>query len=724
MTRILSPFLTIILTLTALSLQAKGDVKFRSGSTYQIRCVGYPTGTLAPNPLQRDALILTFHDDESTWWDITLQKDGSYTIRHHKTGQYLTFHGERSEWLRYAGLTTLDQDDASRWRMGAAQEGVVVSNVKRTDHWLNVRPRSYIAGTYVEWKEWPDDNELFYLVDRRGQVVTLIGSLRINLSDVCRNARGKAPAMASPQAAPPLTTRSVQKTATQKAVASSSGFRIEGQAPAEDHRSGTSFFSLPQKYTSGPYTGRVSADGAPKGTVYFVDGVRQGTSGRCRFGAVTGGRRHRLACTSAQGDTLCAAWVSFTFLPIVQIHAGQIHRHSFSESTFQLTAPGSRHSTAMQHAQVRHRGEYTYDFFPKKSFALKLKGTDGHKLSLPLLGMRRDSYWILDAMPNDPARFRNRLAQDLWLELARRPYFQPQDGEGLSGVRGRAVELFLNGRYEGLYFLTERMDRRQLGLRREGKGKDSHHGCLYKGNKWTDDVLMKFSPNAPHSSSEMQGKGWNGWEAKYPEPSPKHRADWTPLAEAVAFTRTATDAEFRARMNEVYDVEAVMDLYLFASTLFAIDNTGKNMYWAVGNAAISHRLTPAPWDLDATMGMRWNGTRCSAPASADYAGYLTSHGIMHGAFLRISQALGNEWQARLATRWSRWRSSSLTIGSIMHRIDAYYRLLSLSGADQREMQRWNGHGCTDFRPQTERQYLQQWFTERLDALDKAMLKRR
>lgn len=732
MTRIHSFLLPILLSLATLPLWGKGDVKFRSGSTYQIRCVGYPTGALAPNPQQRDALILSFHSNESTWWDITLQKDGSFTIRSHQSKQYLTYHGERSEWLRYAGLTTLNQGDASRWHMEAAQEGFVVSNAKRTDHWLNVRPRSYIAGTYVERKDWPDDNELFYLVDRHGQVVTLIGNLRINLSDACRDAQGKAPAMVSPQTASSATShspqhapqakghgeRTYQRTATQGTAASSTAFRIDGQSPAEDHRSGACFFSLPQKYTSTAYSGRVSTDGTPKGAIYFVDGVRQGTSGQCRFGTVTGGRHFRLAWTSAQGDTLGAAWVCFTFLPIVQLHAQQIHKGSFSESTFQLTAPDSKQSTSMLNAQVRHRGEYTYTFFTKKSLAVKLKDTDGRKFDLPLLGMRRDNYWILDAMPNDPARFRNRLAQDLWLQLARRPYFQPDHGEGLSGVRGQAVELFLNGKYEGLYFLTERMDRRQLGLKRKGKG--NGHGCLYKGNQWTDDVLMTFHPNLTLPSTRQHGQGWNGWEAKYPEPSAKQEADWTPLVEAVTFTRTATDEDFKAKMNEVFDVEAVMDYYLFMSVLFAIDNTGKNMYWAVGNADRSHRLTPAPWDLDATMGMRWDGARCSAGPASDYAQYLTSHGNMHGAFLRISKCLGHEWNVRMSARYSRWRSSSLTVKGIMKRIDAYYRLLSLSGADQREMQRWNSHGCTDFRPQAERQYLQEWFTERLDALDKAV----
>lgn len=88
--------------------------------------------------------------------------------------------------------------------------------------------------------------------------------------------------------------------------------------------------------------------------------------------------------------------------------------------------------------EVRGRGNSTWDLHPKKSFRLKL--TEGQSL----LGIPSSRHWVLIANHSDKTLLRNALA----MELAERV--------GMTWTPHTAsVEVFLNGRYEGVYLLSE-----------------------------------------------------------------------------------------------------------------------------------------------------------------------------------------------------------------------------------------------------------------------------
>ena len=119
-------------------------------------------------------------------------------------------------------------------------------------------------------------------------------------------------------------------------------------------------------------------------------------------------------------------------------------------------------------ADIRWRGATSLRY-QKKSYAIKLKDASGNKLDASLLGMRSDNSWILDAMAVDKARISNRVSTDLWLDFSRKPYYFAQEPELVNGTHGKFVEVYLNGRYDGLYGLTEKVDRKQLKLKKYKK---------------------------------------------------------------------------------------------------------------------------------------------------------------------------------------------------------------------------------------------------------------
>ena len=91
------------------------------------------------------------------------------------------------------------------------------------------------------------------------------------------------------------------------------------------------------------------------------------------------------------------------------------------------------------HTAIRGRGNWTWEKYPKKPYALKLEN------KLPVLGMPAHKRWVLLAL------YRGFIGNDLAFEATRRA---PALGWA---PRGRYVELVLNGQFQGLYYLCEQI---------------------------------------------------------------------------------------------------------------------------------------------------------------------------------------------------------------------------------------------------------------------------
>lgn len=161
----------------------------------------------------------------------------------------------------------------------------------------------------------------------------------------------------------------------------------------------------------------------------------------------------------------------------------------------------------------------------------------------------------------------------------------------------------------------------------------------------------------------------------------------------------------------------VRDYWLFIELLLATDNSGKNMLWAAQNVKRSAMLTPVPWDLDGTFGRGWNGSRTGCSASQSYDSYLRSGGMQNALFFRLSQLNPNRWNEQMSERYAQLRRTVFNPDRIVKRFTDYVSLLRRSGADRREMKRWNGANGISFSFDSEQQYVEQWVRERIKFLD-------
>ena len=241
-------------------------------------------------------------------------------------------------------------------------------------------------------------------------------------------------------------------------------------------------------------------------------------------------------------------------------------------------------------AKIKWRGGSTNtEGKHKRNYKIKFKDKQ------QFFGLKSDKNWILDAGQQDLFRLRNRIATELWNDFARKPYYAADGDEVFSGVRGRVVEVFLNDEYIGIYSLIETMDNKTLGLSKSRKG--IIHGQLWKTNGYGLSMMYNTPSVFDNTSST-----WDVFETKYPDIKDVNPTDYSPLWNAINFVVNSSDEEFKDSVAYYFDLPVVEGYYIFTQTLCAVDNIGKNMYWAIYDSKESPKITFAVWDLDLTVG--------------------------------------------------------------------------------------------------------------------------
>ncbi len=133
-------------------------------------------------------------------------------------------------------------------------------------------------------------------------------------------------------------------------------------------------------------------------------------------------------------------------LPVVSLQTDRAIRDDPKvDGSLRLTEGGAVVDEGPMGIEVRGQSSQR---FPKKSYDVELRDAAGDDRAVELLGLPAESDWVLYASYNDKTLMRNALAY----ATARR--------FGRYAPRTRFVELLLNGRYEGVYVLTEDL---QLG---------------------------------------------------------------------------------------------------------------------------------------------------------------------------------------------------------------------------------------------------------------------
>lgn len=405
-------------------------------------------------------------------------------------------------------------------------------------------------------------------------------------------------------------------------------------------------------------------------------------------------------------DNEVAYHLMITTLPIVCLDAkgAEIIKDKRTDCGFVLIDPLKRTSTNealfTHKAGVKVRGASS-STYPKKSYSIELQDEQGEEVDASLLGLREDGDWILDAMYIDHARMRNRLCTDIWNSFNDVPHIKDEP-EAHNGTRGYFVEVFLDGKYNGLYCFTEKIDRKQLKLK---KYKDGFKGVSYKSNTWATPL----GSGVYDKDEPIDGVTWSGLESEYP--GEEGLAGWEYLQHFIDFVSPIYNkdkAYFAEELENHVCLDNIIDYILFLNAMYAVDNPVKNMFLSVYNVQKAERFFITPWDLDSTFGRTYDGSYLNKYA---FTGGFPFSNVL---FERLFEEKPCNFEERLKARWEELKQNQLSISTIEERIDNYKDLFVSSGAFSRELNLWP-EKCTNIDEEAE--FMKNWYRENYSIMD-------
>jgi len=349
-----------------------------------------------------------------------------------------------------------------------------------------------------------------------------------------------------------------------------------------------------------------------------------------------------------------------TDLPIILIEKGNLEIVDEPKIPARMMVVEQGEVTFNNQIGVELRGGFSQTF-PKKSYSVELweDSSGDDTINHELLGMRNDDDWILDGLWNEPLRLRDFVCHEIWGRIARYPY---SDIENISiGIKRKFCELFVNGKYFGVYYLGEKIDRKQLALQ---KYKSQLTGELYKGIHYLAQGVDFLGLEDYSNTATI----WSGYEAKYPKDIGE--LDWTNLHELVDFVHNSDQITFDEGIYQRIDLENAADYFIFLNLIFATDNTGKNLYTARYDQNSTYFFTA--WDMDGSFGNDWTGGRTD----------ITNEILTNGLFAKL--LLNPVFKDELRSRWNTLRSNELATQTILGLFDNNYGYLESNGIYVRE----------------------------------------
>jgi hypothetical protein len=358
-----------------------------------------------------------------------------------------------------------------------------------------------------------------------------------------------------------------------------------------------------------------------------------------------------------------------TGLPIVTITTGTKIGDDRVTGAFNLVNPDYKaQKTNLEisaNTSISIRGA-TSRFYPKTSYSVHLVDASGNDIDRRLMGLRDDNNWILDAMYIDQSRMRNRLATDIWNSFNNVPHIDDEP-DALNGTRGYMTEVFVNYKYVGVYCLTEKLDRKQLKVKKQ-------YGNMYKANDWEDETSFYGLSDFNNNSAT-----WGGWELEYPELGDTPAPSWGYLHDMVNFISNSPDDLFSAQIKNKVDIDNIVDYFIFMNITRATDNQNKNTFFSFYDSRVANKFFYSVWDLEGSLGGYAAGGR--APNS------IIGNGN-NNLFARMLKLNPGNFKELVKARWGQLKDNQLSTSKVAERVEFYRRVLGTTKAFNRERARW------------------------------------
>lgn len=341
---------------------------------------------------------------------------------------------------------------------------------------------------------------------------------------------------------------------------------------------------------------------------------------------------------------------------------------------------------------IGYRGQSSLNY-DKHNYTVHL-WKDGEAYKTSLLGMRKDDDWILCGAMNDQLRLRNTVAMALWDEFYTLPW---TDVSG--AIDGVFCEVYMRGKYIGLYRLTERLDRKQVKISKEN-GQIVRSVQAEAGGVNLMD-FTKLGKKLP-GDSEI----WYNMELKYPSAENRTKADWEQFYNFLKFVTTSDDAEFAAHIGEYIDIDNFAAYYVYITATGATGNMIKNLYFVMNDKTADPRYLLVPWDMDGSFGRRNDATKREIDI-------ISSNHL----FERLARTNAGGFCDLCREKWAQTKDTVFSYEHIMSLFQQEYDRLDACGVWQREAAAWPKFKAFTLKPETELSYVYEYMRARWDFTD-------
>lgn len=274
--------------------------------------------------------------------------------------------------------------------------------------------------------------------------------------------------------------------------------------------------------------------------------------------------------------------------------------------------------------------------YPKKNFTLKLfeDATVSTKKKVAFKDWGKQNKFCLKANWIDLSHSRNVVSARIWKDVieSREDYdtlpeelrTAPRHGV----IDGFPVKIYNNGVYQGRYTLNIPKDKWMTNM---DDGLDTH--CILCSENYESGCFQ--------AAPVIDESDWT--DELHDEVPAAILTSWT---NAINFVMTQDGEAFKTRLAEHFDVQSLIDYYIFSYVICHLDGLGKNQIFLTYDG--THWMA-SPYDMDSTFGLYWNGASFVSPTYRMQGDYETSaNGTSNLLYEKLEVNFVDEIKARYA----------------------------------------------------------------------------
>ncbi len=261
-------------------------------------------------------------------------------------------------------------------------------------------------------------------------------------------------------------------------------------------------------------------------------------------------------------------------------------------------------------AGIEYRGSSSQQF-PKKGMGLELWNDKSESVEASLLGMPKESDWILFASYNEKSFMHNVLTMRIAREM------------GMYASRTKYVEVVLNNAYMGVYVLMEKIKRAEgrvdIAKLKETdlKGDDITGGYIFKADKDTGAKLGSW--RSKFLNFPTQNNNYTTFLYESPRTiTPEQKAYLKNHVDAAEANLQSVD--YRDKTNgyrKFFDTKSFVQIFLLNEVAKNVDGYRISTYFHKDKDSKGGKIKAGPpWDYDISFG---NGNYCQGNSPAGFS---------------------------------------------------------------------------------------------------------